>query len=269
MIVKGDDYAEIEGVDVHAFATFALRFNTEDEARLFSGAHVLARQSNGKVVGKEVSMTKEVQEVYDEYLSSEYASNIDTVPSPVKVKDETPSKPKSVVPAVASTPTLPSTDSSSFGNGSSSFATTPLPSFGNNTSGVSTMSMGMNKGSLSFGSSTKSVFGASTTTSSGLSSGSTTFGSSNSKLSFGTPLSTTTPSTSLSSFGMGNSVKPSTASSSTFGNVSSTKDEETADEDIEADKVDINQLKLPTFEGLDKEIEVVKGDEDEDELIKL
>ena len=119
----------------------------------------------------------------------------------------------------------------------------------------------MGSGTTSFGCST---FGDGVGFLSASSTGTRTFGS-GSTMSFGKSPGTLAATTSSFSFGAG--ALAASAPASTGDDKDKSKNDTEAD--IEADEVDVNKLKLPEFEGLDKEIEVVKGDEDEVELIKL
>jgi len=251
LTISGDDYADGANEDT----TFALKFQDEEIGRAFLGAHALGRTKNGEENGVDVTLDSVASEAVEAYKSSEYyagegASPVKKAASPVKAVE---------TPKVESK--LSFGGSGGFGASNSTPGTNSTLSFG----GASTFAAPKTDSKLSFGGA--STFGASTAFgSSTLKPSTATFGTSGAAMSFGTGAATLA--STFPSFGssVGTPAATPAAATSVLGAGAATK--EGAD-DIEADEVDVNKLKLPDFKGMDKKIEVVRGDEEEEEIIKV
>ena len=251
LTITGDDFADGENVKT----TFALKFQDEDIGRCFLGAHALGRTKNAEVNGVDLTLDSVASEAIEAYKESEYYTG-----------EATTSVKKAASPAVKAVE-VPKTESKlgfgasgAFGSSSSTPGASSKLSFG----GSGAFGTPKTDSKLSFGGA--SSFGTSTSFgSSALKPSTATFGSSGASMTFGTGAAK--PASTLSSFGTGVPAAAPAASTSVLG--AGATSAKTGDDDIEADEVDVNKLKLPDFEGMDKKIEVVLGDEEEEEIIKV
>ena len=266
LTITGDDFADGENVKT----TFALKFQDEEIGRCFLGAHAMGRKQNAEVSAADVTLDSDASDAIEAYKSSEYypggegATPLKKSPSPEKAAG-TPRSPEKAAETPSVDSKLSFGGSGGFGAASSTPGASSKLSFG----GASTFTTTKTDSKLSFGGA--SAFGASTAFgSSALKPSTATFGSAGGTMSFGTGAAKASSSFSAaatSNFGSSKVASTPAATTSVLGaGATAAKGE---DDDIEADEVDVNKLKLPDFEGMDKKIEVVRGDEEEEEMIKV